>query len=167
MQIYLLRHGIAQAREEPDCPPDPERDLTSRGIRRTMSALQGLRWLGVEIAEVWTSPYLRCRHTAELAAQVLRTPPPQVEESLAPGRAIARAFDVIAQRATPSVLVCGHAPDLDRLAGYALTGEDVLITTMKKAGCACIALEAPPQPGGLLRWLLEPTMLRRLGGDED
>ena len=167
MQLYLLRHGIAQGREEPGCPPDPDRDLTARGIRRTVSALEGLRVLGVEVAETWTSPYLRCRHTAELAAKTLRTPAPQVEELLAPGRSIERAFAAIASRPTPSVLICGHAPDLDRLAAYALVGEDALITSMKKAACALITLEAPPQPGGVLRWLLEPAVLRRLGGAED
>src|SRR5437870_742288 len=138
MQLYLLRHGIAQAREEPDCPPESERDLTSRGIRRTLSALHGLRALGVEPAEIWTSPYLRCRHTADLAAQVLRTPPPQIEEALTPGRSVARAFEALASRNAPSILICGHAPDLDRLAAYALLGEDLLVTTMKKAGCANI-----------------------------
>ena len=28
MQLYIVRHGIAIDREDPKCPPDPERYLT-------------------------------------------------------------------------------------------------------------------------------------------
>jgi hypothetical protein len=38
MRLYLMRHGIAIDREDPDCPPDPERYLTPKGIQRTRAA---------------------------------------------------------------------------------------------------------------------------------
>lgn len=165
MLLYVLRHGIAQDRAAPDGPPDPQRDLTPRGVRRTRSALAGLRALGVEVSEIWTSPYVRALRTAELAAETFGLGAPRIEPALAPGRSVAAAFALVAARPAPAVLVCGHAPDLDRLIGHALLGEEVLVTSLKKAGCACLALEAPPAPGGVLRWVHEPAALRRLGGD--
>ena len=35
MEIYVVRHGIAIDREDPKCPPDPERYLTEEGIEKT------------------------------------------------------------------------------------------------------------------------------------
>jgi phosphohistidine phosphatase SixA len=32
IQLYLIRHGIAVDREDPNCPPDTERPLTPKGL---------------------------------------------------------------------------------------------------------------------------------------
>jgi len=35
MQLFIVRHGIAIDREDPRCPPDPERYLTEEGVEKT------------------------------------------------------------------------------------------------------------------------------------
>ncbi len=35
MKLYIVRHGIAIDREDPKCPPDPERYLTAEGVEKT------------------------------------------------------------------------------------------------------------------------------------
>jgi phosphohistidine phosphatase SixA len=38
MLLYLMRHGVATRREDPACPPDPERALTKKDINRISTA---------------------------------------------------------------------------------------------------------------------------------
>src|SRR5581483_8354066 len=71
MRLYLMRHGIAIDREDPDCPPDPERFLTPKGIQRTRAAARGLRALRVKPAALLTSPYVRAVQTGEIVCEVL------------------------------------------------------------------------------------------------
>jgi phosphohistidine phosphatase SixA len=41
MILYLVRHGIAIDREDPDCPPETERYLTRDGIKKTREVAKG------------------------------------------------------------------------------------------------------------------------------
>ena len=47
MQLYIVRHGIAIDREDPKCPPDPERYLTEEGLEKTKQVAKGVAALGV------------------------------------------------------------------------------------------------------------------------
>ncbi len=47
MQLYIVRHGIAIDREDPKCPPDPERYLTEEGVEKTKQVAKGVAALGV------------------------------------------------------------------------------------------------------------------------
>ena len=42
MQLFIVRHGIAIDREDPKCPPDPERFLTEEGLEKTRQAAKGI-----------------------------------------------------------------------------------------------------------------------------
>ena len=66
MRLYLMRHGIAIDREDPDCPSDPERYLTPKGIQRTRAAARGLRALRVKPTALLTSPFVRAVQTGEV-----------------------------------------------------------------------------------------------------
>jgi len=59
------------------------------------------------------------------------------------------------------VLLVGHRPHLDALLAASTGADGEPFTVLKKAGAALVDW-APP--GGELRWLLTPAMLRRLGG---
>src|SRR5208282_4116021 len=71
MLVYLIRHGIAVDREEPDCPPDAERPLTKKGIEKARLVMAGLRELGAKPDVILSSPLVRAWQTAELAAAAL------------------------------------------------------------------------------------------------
>ena len=63
MQIYLLRHGIAE-----DASPgqaDADRALTPEGIKRLREILKRARTASVAPTVIVTSPYVRARQTAE------------------------------------------------------------------------------------------------------
>ena len=66
-ELYLVRHAIAAERGE-DWPDDDKRPLTEKGIARFKEGLQGLTWLDVAIDEIFTSPLVRAKQTADLLA---------------------------------------------------------------------------------------------------
>src|SRR2546430_3577701 len=71
MQLYTVRHGIAVDREDPKCPPDPERYLTEEGVEKTRMVAKGVAALGVSGDLFLTSPYVRAVQTAEIFASAL------------------------------------------------------------------------------------------------
>src|SRR5258707_2111012 len=71
MQLYIVRHGMAIDREDPKCPPDPERYLTEEGIEKTKQVARGVAALGVTGDLFLTSPDVRAAQTAEIFASSL------------------------------------------------------------------------------------------------
>ena len=71
MQLYIVRHGMAIDREEPKCPPDPERYLTEEGMEKTKGVAKGLAALGATPGLLVSSPYTRAVQTAEIFADAL------------------------------------------------------------------------------------------------
>src|SRR5262249_24294398 len=71
MQIYVVRHGIAIDREDPKCPPDPERYLTEEGIEKTKKVAAGVAALSGSADLLLSSPYVRAVQTAEIFAAAL------------------------------------------------------------------------------------------------
>lgn len=167
MLVVLLRHGIAQDRAEGHGPAtDAERRLTPKGVRRTREAVRGLRALDVAPRVILSSPYVRARETAELTLQALGPRGAAVvpTDALLPDAPPADLLRVLERLEVESVVAAGHAPHLDALLAHVL-GAPAHVTTLKKAGAACLDLTPTPGPSprGRLLWLLEPRALRRLG----
>ena len=123
--IWLLRHG-----EAADGSPDAERPLTEKGERQARNAGRALKQLGVEIEACLSSPKLRARDTARLAAEELGcevTTEPALQGGPFDPREVAAGFD--------SVLLVGHDPDFS-MAVHTLTGAQV---RMKKGGLAGVS----------------------------
>ncbi|MDP9170388.1 MAG: histidine phosphatase family protein, partial [Acidobacteriota bacterium] len=69
MEIYLLRHGAAD--DGRPGSPDSARELTREGRRKTSEVLKMARNAGVAPAVILSSPYVRARQTAKIAAEDL------------------------------------------------------------------------------------------------
>src|SRR5689334_17144804 len=67
-QLWLLRHGEA---EPHGARADSDRRLTPRGEEQSTLAGRALANLGVDFAHTFTSPKVRARDTARLAAEAL------------------------------------------------------------------------------------------------
>lgn len=164
MRLVLFRHGIAINREDPDCPAEAERFLTDKGIQRTLAAARGLKALGVNPQVVLSSPMVRARQTAQIAAQALGFPEKEIQNTgaLLWDAPPAALFRELAKLKAEEVLCAGHAPHLDEALAFGL-GAAHPFTQLKKAGAACLEITPGPSPGGVLLWLATSRQLRLLG----
>ena len=117
VQLYLVQHGQAKTEDE-----DPERPLTDKGAE---AVARVARWavdqFGVSAARVVHSGKTRARQTADVWGALLRG---EVEQSdnLAPNDDPATWVERLDAQVDDLMLV-GHLPHLDRLAGSLLTGD--------------------------------------------
>src|SRR5580692_2078668 len=165
MEIYVVRHGIAIDREDPKCPPDPERYLTEEGVEKTKRVAAAVAALGATPDLLLSSPYVRAMQTAEIFASALDYSKQKIRRTdlLLPGTEPSLLFRELAKdKQTSTLFVFGHAPQLDDIIAAAL-GSKHHITSMKKAGVALLELKRISPPNGQLVWLAPPKLLRRAG----
>ena len=164
MELYLMRHGIAVAKE--DASEDFGRPLTDKGASRVRSAAKGIRRQGIEFDALISSPLVRARQTAEIVAGLMHQKG-GVEElpSLAPDIPVEKLVADLARfENCDSVLLVGHEPLLSNAVAHLTTGKGALRIDLKKAGLCRIDIDTPLRPGtGTLRWLLAAKQLRLLG----
>jgi phosphohistidine phosphatase len=116
--LYLIRHADAVSEEENHARP-----LSAKGRDQVRAVCAALRARGgFEPAEVWHSPLVRSRQTAEFLVGGLGLSAPLVlKDGLEPDEnpeAIARALDA----ETREIAVVGHEPHLGVLAGLLVEG---------------------------------------------
>ena len=167
MEIYLLRHGIAEPPSESNEFSDASRALTPEGISKLRQAGLGLKKLGVKLNLVASSPLVRARETAEYVTEILKCKEPiQLWDELAPGGSIDGLMQKLQNhQGKNSVLLVGHQPDMGSLASLLIFGSARISLAFKKGGICCVQVsEVPPQFPGELLWMLTPKILKRLGG---
>ena len=160
--LYLVRHAIAAERGE-DWPDDDKRPLTARGIARFNEAINGLRTLDVELDEIFTSPLVRAKQTADLLAAVKGKPSVKLLDALAPGHTPASVLAQLAKTAKRRrIALVGHEPGLGELAAHLIGAGRAL--PFKKGGVCRIDVESlTSRRAGALAWFVTPKVLRKLG----
>jgi phosphohistidine phosphatase len=163
MQLYLIRHGIAVDRDDPRCPPDTERPLTPKGIKRSRAAALGLRALEVKPNAVLTSPWLRALQTAEIFCAALRYPAKKIirTDALKGTSAPSDLLRELQSMKAKVVLCFGHEPQLHLVIGHVLR-TSAKITELKKAGVALLEIERAAPAQGRLIALYPASTLRLL-----
>jgi phosphohistidine phosphatase len=165
MQLYVVRHGIAIDRENPKCPPDPERYLTEEGVEKTKQVAEGVAALGATADLMLSSPYVRAMQTAEIFAGALEYAKQKIRRTdlLLPGGEPSMLFRELAKdKQSSSIFLFGHAPQLDDIIATAL-GSKHHVTSLKKAGVALIELKRVSPPSAQIVWLAPPKLLRKAG----
>src|SRR5246127_1461784 len=165
MQLYIVRHGIAVDREDPNCPPDPDRFLTQEGIEKARQVAKGVSEIGAAPDLLISSPYLRAYQTAEIFADELGYSKQKIRKTdqLLPGAEPLQLYRELAKdKDLSAVFVVGHAPHLDDLIATAI-GSKHHISSLKKAGVALVELKRLVPPSGQLVWLSTPKLLRKIG----
>jgi phosphohistidine phosphatase len=165
MLVYLIRHGIAVDREDPDCPPDAERPLTKKGVDKVRMVLGGILQLGAKPDLILSSPLVRAWQTAELAAKALHYPKDKIvrSEALLPEADPTAFMKELSRVKAEQVLCTGHAPHMDEFIAHA-TGSRRSFTALKKAGVACLEFESVAPGAGILTALFPPRVFRLLEG---
>lgn len=165
MDLYLVRHAIAEPRDAGRWPEDARRPLSPDGIERFRPAARGLRKLGGGIDAVLTSSYLRAFQTAMVLTEEAHWPRAEVCQAIEPPAAAADALEMLERRAESSLALVGHQPELAELASLLLTeSKHAVELELKKGGAVCLHFSGRPGPGrGVLRWSVSPKILRQLG----
>ncbi|MFW9263987.1 phosphohistidine phosphatase SixA [Nostoc sp. KVJ20] len=163
MELYLIRHGIAEDKELGI--KDEERSLTKEGRQKTEKVAQKLVKLGLSFDLILTSPLVRARQTADiLIAEKLSA---QLEESshLAhDGQVSSWLKDWLEPRnysQNTQLALVGHEPGLSNWAEILLWGEVKESLVLKKAGMIGIKLPETGSPLGRSQmfWLTQPKYL--------
>ena len=158
MQVHLLRHGVAE-----DGGPglaDEDRALTMDGRKKLRQVLQVCAKADVKPTLILSSPLKRALQTAEIAkrtlgyhGEILQT------KALAPGSSVESVWDEVrSHRDEASLLLAGHNPQFEHLAGY-LLGHPSMKIDFKKGALLRIDIESfGAEPRGMLRWCITPKL---------
>ena len=167
MKLYLLRHGEAADRDDPQYPNDADRPLTPTGIRRTRALARALRRLDIEPDAIFSSPLVRARETAEIVERGLRLQGRlELTEWLAPSGDVGKLMQRLdeLQPKPECILLVGHEPDLSRLISLLCTGGPQLSLTLKKGGLCRLEIESlRAGRRAQLEWLLAPRWMGPIG----
>lgn len=153
--LILVRHGKA----EPGSPslPDIERALTETG-RAALAAPEGfptsfaqLEAVDRERAELWVSPALRARQTAQEVLAVIGERPLIEHESLWEQDGVAFLEELAASDAQ-TVIAVGHIPFMNELLDW-LTGEALSFSPGSVAAIRLAPAADARELGGTLLWL--------------
>ena len=166
MQLLIIRHAIAEDREEfaKTGESDDERPLTSFGRQRMVRNTRGLRRVARTIDLLATSPLKRAVQTAHVIGEVYGIKEVAVCEAMRPERPMKdfarwlgrhRDYDVVA--------VVGHDPHVSTLATWLISGLAEPRVQFKKGGCMALDIPDQIEGGATLLWSIAPAQLRRLG----
>ena len=161
-ELYLVRHAVAAERGS-EWPDDTKRPLTERGIARFKEVVKGIRRLDVTIDEIFTSPLLRAKQTAELLAAGLEGKPAiKILDALAPGHTSSAVMTNLARVAKRrKVALVGHEPELGELAAY-LIGAGRALPFKKGGVCRIDVGSLTSKRAASLVWFFPPSVLRQV-----
>jgi len=170
MRIVLIRHAIAQDRDEAAAEGigEADRPLTSEGRDKMALAARGLGRVMARPDLLASSPWRRARATADILADALDLHEVLTTPALLPGRLHGELLGWLDDRGNPeSVALVGHEPGLGQWAEWLLSGQTQGILRLKKGAACRIDFAARPAAArGELQWLLTPRQLRALGSHD-
>ena len=149
MELYLIRHGIAQERDF--ALKDDDRTLTKVGQTKTKEVAKRLYNLGLRFDVILTSPLVRSHQTAEIFTQTQLSSHLQVSTELAPNGNIHAWLHWLEQQNYPptsKLALIGHQPNLGEWASMLVWGEAKEALTLRKAGIIGLNLPTMRSPIG-------------------
>ncbi len=158
MELYLLRHGIAE--ENSSTGRDADRRLTEEGREKLRRVLKRAASAGVSPSLIISSPYKRAMETAEIAAfelhykqEILRA------GALTPDSSPPSLWSELREhRDEPSILLAGHEPLFSSTVAL-LLGSTHEMVDFRKAALVRIDIHAfASSPQGILQWMLTPKL---------
>jgi len=158
MEIYLLRHGIANDARAGE--PDSDRSLTAEGKKKLRSVLRVAAEAGVQPSLILTSPYRRALQTAQLAAEIFKYQGDLLRtRSLEPSsRPDAVWEEIRVHKDEAQILLAGHEPLFSGLTAF-LLGCPGFQMDFKKGGLACVEVDKfASAPKGVLKWYITPKL---------
>ncbi len=157
MHLYFFRHGIAHPCDANT--PDFQRELTPEGRQRTQQAAEQIKAWDVDLDQLYTSPLIRARQTADILGATLGIAV-QVRREVGLGFNLPTVAALTSDLDRESaVLFVGHEPDFSQTIS-ALTGGRVV---MKRGGFARVDVVTFQPLRGDLVWLVTPKLFEKRG----
>lgn len=156
MELYLLRHGIA----EDNAATDADRQLTEEGRHKLHRVMKRAAAAGVSPSLILSSPYKRALETAEIAASELHYKGEILRVgSLTPDSSPPSLWSEIRDhRSEPSILLAGHEPLFSSTVAL-LLGSTYEMIDFRKAALLRIDVHSfSASPQGILQWMLTPKL---------
>jgi phosphohistidine phosphatase len=156
MELYLLRHGIA----EDHASTDVDRRLTEEGRTKVSRVMKRAASAGVSPSLIISSPYKRAVETAEIAASELDYKGKILRAgNLTPDSSPSSVWSEIREhRDEPSLLLAGHEPLFSATVAL-LLGSTNQMVEFKKGALVHIDISGfGAQPQGVLQWMLTPKL---------
>jgi len=152
MELYLVQHGEAKSKAE-----DPQRPLTERGREEVQRVAAFAAKAGLEAGQIRHSSKRRAEETASILAEHLSPAEGVLAISgLTPMddvRPIAQAL----HKGTAPLMLVGHMPFMDRLAGLLVTGDpDRSVVRFRMGGIVC--LEGAGDDWAV-KWVIRPELV--------
>jgi len=162
MKLLVVRHAIAVPHGTAGFA-DSERPLTPEGELKFREAARGLAQILDRPDALLTSPWLRARQTAAIAADAWGGPEPKATPALASGsfEKQAEVLDEYPEDAT--VAIFGHEPWVSQLVARLVGTRAENRLAFKKGAAALVDVPGRLEEGGSLVWFLPPKLLRKLG----
>jgi len=165
MNLYFMRHGIAEDRATGKNSDDRQRTLTPKGIKRIQKEAKALIRLSLSFDRILTSPLTRARETAKIVAQSLQLEDRVTEiEQLSPDQSVQELLSgLTAYAGDKDILLVGHEPLLSSAVGFLLAEKAAAHIELKKGGLCCLQVDGVrPKKAAVLLWALTPKQLRLL-----
>jgi phosphohistidine phosphatase len=158
MEVYLLRHGIAEDRSETG--HDTDRRLTDEGRTKLRHVMERAHSAGVQPSLILSSPLRRALETAEIAAHQLGYEGKIVRiAALTPDSSPEQIWNSIREySAEPSLLLAGHEPLFSAAVAHFL-GSTRSMVNFRKGALIRIDFEGVGNsPAGVLQWMITPKV---------
>jgi phosphohistidine phosphatase len=158
MELYLLRHGIAEDRA--GSGRDADRALTDEGKSKLHKVLKRAKKAGVTHTLILSSPLKRAIETAEIAAEELEYKSEIARSNALVPNSTARDVwsEIRAHRDEPSILLAGHEPLFSQAVAYLLGSTRAMIEFKKGALIRIDFASLGAEPRGVLQWMLTPKV---------
>jgi phosphohistidine phosphatase len=154
MKLYLVQHGEAVPEAE-----DPARPLTPQGREEVARVAAWIRRAGVEVHQIRHSGKRRAEETAAILAGHLQPAGGVVSVAgLAPKDDVRPMVELV-NRESQSLMLVGHLPFMERLAGLLVAGDSQRpAVRFHKGGIVC--LERDPESGSwAVLWVVTPALI--------
>lgn len=154
MELYLMRHGVAEERAATG--RDADRPLTPAGVQIAQRVLSRADAAGISPALIISSPYRRALETAAIAAKQFGRPDAVTQSTrLTPDSSVEDLWgEVRAYRAEGSLLLVFHEPLISAVVADLLGSARLNVHLPPAVLLRFDVPTAAPSPSGALKWML-------------
>lgn len=156
MKLYILRHGHAS----PTGVSDDSRELTDQGRSECDILGQWMKKQSISVDEIWSSPFTRANHTAEIIKTHIGSDVTIHHHSrLIPSTHPEELLKDLQNFNKNSLLIVSHMPLVGRFTHALMSGHEDEPIFFETCGLASLEVAELRYQAAYLEWLVNPGIL--------